>query len=298
MWNRRIWWCVAGMIAFDMVGLFYCGMSVDFTKAIAFFIVLAACFILSLFYHYVRRDDYLFFLGQITAQLLLAILSMGLMSYLGQRLNLPLTDDVLIAIDRALGFDWHAYIAWADENRWASRLFTLAYFSSGPQVMLIVAILFITKQVAHIQRYIIAFILTALITIFFASIFPAVAGYIYYDVDIANAYPHLHPAAGRIHEAPLMALRDGSMQTLVFPLEGIVTFPSFHSALSILLIYASWPVTWLRRISIPLNILVLFATPVDGGHWLIDVIGGVAIALCVIALVRRLTPGMQTIQAA
>ncbi len=292
--NRRIWRWVGALVLINVIWLLAAGIAVDFSKAGLFFIVFIICMALSTFYHYVRRDDYLFFLGQITAQLLLAILSMGILSYLGQRFNLPLYDDLLVSIDKALGFDWHAYLAWVDARPVIAKAYTFTYFSSGPQIMLFVAMLFITKHVAHIQRYIMALIICAIITIILASTFPAVGGYIYYDVDIAASYQNLRPAAGRIHEAPLFALRSGEMTTLKFPLEGIVTFPSFHSTLSMLLIYASWPIRWLRFIAIPLNIFVLFSTPVDGGHWLVDVIGGVAVAALGIWLTGRLLPSSQT----
>jgi len=288
--NKRIWWGVICMILADGIWLFSSGVSVDFSKAIAFFIVFACCMALSVFYHYARRDDYLFFLGQITAQLLLAILAMGLLSYLGQRLSYPLVDNALITLDHALGFDWMTHLSWVDAHPAIALLFRYAYFSSGPQIMLIVALLFVYKQLAHIQHYIIALVLTAIITIFLAAVFPAVGAYVHYNIDVASL-AHVHPAAGRIHEAPLLALRSGQMSTLVFPLEGLVTFPSFHSALSALLIYASWPVPWLRRVAVPLNILVIGSTPSNGGHWLVDVLGGLAIAMAVITFVRlRIAP--------
>lgn len=286
--NRAIWAMIVGFLALDFGWMLATGLSADFSRAVFFFYVLAGCAGLSVIYRYFRKDDLLYMMGQLTNQLLVSIVALGIFSYLTQRLALPLVDDTLIAIDRFFFFEWKDYVAWVDRHVWLARLFSIAYFSSGPQIMCIIALLFVYKQIGHIQRYIFAFFFTAMATIIFAAIFPAVAGYIYYDIDIAVTYQNLRPAAGRIHEAPVMALRDHSMTILKFPLEGIVTFPSFHTALAVLLVYASSPIRWLYRIALPLNILVLFSTPVDGGHWAVDVVGGVAIALMGIWVAKKI----------
>lgn len=287
--NRRLWWAIAALTALDLAWLASAGLTLDFSHARIFFYVMAGCAALSFFYHYIRRDDTLRLLGHITGQLICATVALGVLSYVTARLALPLTDARLIAFDQALGFDWLSYLHWVDAHPWLGDLLTFAYFSSGPQIMPIIAALFLTRQSTHIQRFIIAFIAAALVTIVFAALFPAVGGYVYYNIDVHTLH-HLHPAASRVHEAPLMAMRAGPLAALVFPLEGIITFPSFHCALSILLIYASLPVRWLRPITIPLNILVIFATPTDGGHYLADILGGIPIGLAAAVLAQRIYP--------
>lgn len=260
----------------------------DVTRASRFFYIYALFALISLIYRTVRRDDNLYLLGHLANQWLTTAAILGVLSYVSSALNFPLTDATLIDLDHRLGFDWKDYVALIDTMPLLGQILSYAYFSSGPQIMVMVAVLFLYKQTLHNQRFIIAFILTALLTIVLAAVWPAVGGYVYYNIDVATAYNNLHPAAARIHEADLLALRNHTMTTLAFPLNGLVTFPSFHSALSILLIYAAWPVVWLRVISLLLNIMVLFSTPIDGGHYLVDILGGVAIALAVIWFVQRL----------
>jgi membrane-associated phospholipid phosphatase len=70
---------------------------------------------------------------------------------------------------------------------------------------------------------------------------------------------------------------------------GIVTFPSFHAASCLLYTWAFWPVRWMRPITLAANGLMLASTPIDGGHYFIDVFAGLALAAAAIALVNRIT---------
>ena len=52
--------------------------------------------------------------------------------------------------------------------------------------------------------------------------------------------------------------------------------------------YASMPVRWLKIIAVPLNLLMILSTPVDGGHYLMDVLAGIVIAFIAIYAAKRL----------
>ncbi|MEI7609953.1 MAG: phosphatase PAP2 family protein, partial [Rhodospirillaceae bacterium] len=70
---------------------------------------------------------------------------------------------------------------------------------------------------------------------------------------------------------------------------GIVTFPSFHSALAVLLV---WAARGLGRMIIPvaaLNAVVLAVTPIYGGHYFVDVIAGITITLCWLPALRGIS---------
>jgi membrane-associated phospholipid phosphatase len=287
--NRLLWITVTIVGIIDLALAKLAGIEFDISKATIFLVVVGGCVGLSLFYRYVRRDDQIYLLAQITNQIIIATAALGVFSYLTTMLNLDLLDEQLIAIDRALYFDWREYIAWVDRHPLLVRLSSLAYLSCGPQIMILAGLMFIYQQSAQIQRFILAFLASALITIILAMLFPAVAGYVYYNIDI-TAYQHLRPAAERLHEVPYMNMRNHVTKVLAFPLQGLITFPSFHSALAVLLIYLCRPVRWLFVISLILNIAVLFATPVDGGHYLIDVLGGIAVAFVGMCIAERLFP--------
>ena len=81
--------------------------------------------------------------------------------------------------------------------------------------------------------------------------------------------------------------REGVLRHLeLLGLGGIVTFPSFHAASAVLYAWALWVVRGLRPIVILVNGVMLAATPLNGGHYFIDVIAGVTIAVVAIATAR------------
>jgi membrane-associated phospholipid phosphatase len=81
-----------------------------------------------------------------------------------------------------------------------------------------------------------------------------------------------------------MQIRAGSGRHLT-RLAGIVAFPSFHCASAILNAWAVWPVRSLRLPFMALNLLMIAATPVIGGHYLADLIGGALVAVLTIIVV-------------
>ena len=73
----------------------------------------------------------------------------------------------------------------------------------------------------------------------------------------------------------------------VLGLSGIVTFPSFHAASAVLYAWALWAVRWMRPVALLANGAMLAATPLNGGHYFVDVIAGMAIAALAIVAARR-----------
>jgi membrane-associated phospholipid phosphatase len=81
--------------------------------------------------------------------------------------------------------------------------------------------------------------------------------------------------------------------------QGIITFPSLHAALALIITVALWPIPILRWVTIAINTLMLVSIPVDGGHYFIDVLAGLAIASASIVAAKRIAefahqPQLQT----
>ena len=103
------------------------------------------------------------------------------------------------------------------------------------------------------------------------------------------------PAIGKVGQLgsgyvdAIHAIRSGAWRVFTYArAEGIVTFPSYHAALAIIFVYISTRPD-LRVVAIPfalLNFLMLLSIPPIGGHYLVDLLGGAAVALVSIMTVR------------
>ena len=80
--------------------------------------------------------------------------------------------------------------------------------------------------------------------------------------------------------------------------EGIITFPSYHSTLAILFLVALWSVPLLRWLGVVLNLAVIAATPIDGGHYFVDLGAGMIIAILSLLTARSLSQPFARSQAA
>jgi membrane-associated phospholipid phosphatase len=72
--------------------------------------------------------------------------------------------------------------------------------------------------------------------------------------------------------------------------EGIVTFPSFHATLAIIMTYAVRRYRWALAVFGSLNCLMILAIPTVGGHYLVDLFGGAVVAglaILLVPLIRR-----------
>jgi PAP2 superfamily len=208
------------------------------------------------------------------------------LSYIAASANLPLQDHALALADRALGFDWRGLLAWMNGSPTAYAILRQTYQSLTLQMTTVVLCLAFTGALLRLRIYVLAFVLAALITIAVSAALPAAGAWPYYGLTATEAAPIL-PVVST--SWPVFdGLRDGSLRTLVaVGSEGIITFPSLHAALAVIVIIAAWPVPILRWVFLAVDAAMLVATPIDGSHYLVDVIAGIALAvLCMVAAGR------------
>ena len=73
-------------------------------------------------------------------------------------------------------------------------------------------------------------------------------------------------------------LRHGEIRTISPDyFKGYITFPSFHAAAAAIFVWAGWH-TRLRWFLLVLNVAMAFTAMSVGAHYMVDIIGGVALA--------------------
>jgi membrane-associated phospholipid phosphatase len=155
-------------------------------------------------------------------------------------------------------------------------------------MMAIVLVLPLLGRCRRAAEAMCAFILSLLATTCISALVPAIGVYDVLHLSPAD-YPHFDPQgyAGTARDLP--PLRSGTLRVLDLPqLVGVLTFPSFHAVSAVLYMWAFWPITWLRPFAVPWNVAMIIATPLGGGHYFVDVIGGVVVALLAIRATQRI----------
>jgi hypothetical protein len=233
-----------------------------------------------------RRDPQVMFVLGGTAQIVLITAVMTPLTYVAASTNLPLQDANLLAIDRALGFDWAAYVRFVDGHPALAAWLNYGYTMIRWPIFAIPVVLAATQRYQRIEEFTFAFGAALIATTIVSGLVPAFGVFQQIGLDPATIqHLNLQPYLDQLRDLP--PTRDGALRHLdLMGLGGIVTFPSFHAASAVLYAWALWPVRWIRPIAAVAFAAMLAATPINGGHYLIDVIAGSAIAALAIVAAR------------
>ena len=195
----------------------------------------------------------------------------------------PLADGALARADSFLGFDWRRAYDMIESHRWAIGPASTAYTSFDWQPLLVVPALAAAGLSRRAWQLLLATNWTLAATCILFILLPA-----------AGAYPHAHlvasptaaasPATWNAATALHLIRDEGARHISPDLITGLVTFPSFHAAAAVLFSWAVWPIRVLRWPVAFLNIAMAAAAVPIGGHYLVDVIGGVLIAYAAVWL--------------
>ena len=234
-----------------------------------------------------RRDPQVMFVLGGTAQIVLITAIMAPLTYVAASTNLPMQDANLLAIDRAFGLDWAAYVGFADDRPALATWLNCGYNMIRWPIFAIPVVLAATGRYQRIEEFTFAFGLALIVTTIISGLVPAIGVFQQVGLDpISIKNLNLQPYLDQLRDLP--PTRDGVLRHLdLLNLGGIVTFPSFHAASAVLYAWALWPVRWMRPIVVLAFTAMLAATPINGGHYLIDIIAGTAIAVLAIVAARR-----------
>ena len=216
-----------------------------------------------------------------------AFLGIRFYNHLTMSLALPLADDTLDALDKALGLDWYGYALWFAEFKPWHSIIRLPYAHTTQSVAVIFVLLVLFGGREKAVEFGALLFLGALIAVSVAAFFPAEAAMVrYMDAQLLSIYG---TNTGVYHMDAFTALRSFTPVTLDFSnLPGLATFPSFHTITGLLIVYAC------RGAGIPLALAclwtgaMLLGTPVYGGHYFVDIFAGAAVTAALIAASRYL----------
>ena len=205
-------------------------------------------------------------------------------------------DPALQAIDEALRFDWLAWYALVCAHPVLQVAGHVAYEAIYLTPALLLGFFAWTGRRREAQTMLATFWVAAAITLAMFYFMPAVGPFAYLW---HGAIPYM-PASELWQPELIPAMRHHAMHVIdLGQLRGLVSAPSFHTAAAVLYILIAWPYRALRWPVLAINAAMLLATPVEGTHYLADMLAGAAVALTslgIIAWLERL-PVRTTISA-
>jgi len=273
---RHVWSLIAVMGALTVVSLLLTHLTVDVASNPALFMFLGMLFAANCFYRLWRPEPHLQAVTEAAGQILLILLFGILLSYAAVAAGLPYRDVELDLADKALGFDRSAYLGFFAHRPWLAWTIGTAYLTLLPQFAFVPLVLFSAKQHHRLQSMILAFGFALLATVAISIFTPSVTAFVHLDLLSIPA----ETARSLYTPVPTLdALRSGTPYTIRLDnLEGLISFPSFHTAGALLFAWALLKVPYIRWLGLALNASLIAATPINGAHYFVDLIGGAAVA--------------------
>ena len=231
-----------------------------------------------LFYDRIRKDEKLaamlfgtsFLIGMSAS---FSVLNYQLLTVAGQRIDAPLA-----ALDRALGVDWPTLMAFVAHYPWTNMVLQLVYISVLPQIAILVVTLGLMGKPERIYALCLSVAAGAAVAIFIWTIAPSFGAFSVYALP-ANVADHLALALdGHYAKALVSLLAHGPGRISPSAAQGLIGFPSYHAVLALLVVWYARPLPVIRWLTLAINAVVLLATPIQGGHHVVDVLAGFAVA--------------------
>lgn len=201
----------------------------------------------------------------------------GVTALAALRLNTPLVDATLASADNIIGLDTSAFVTWVAWKPQISQLLNVAYLSTVPLIFATVIFLAWTRRGTRMWELCLSFAGSGMICALISALLPAAGAFIHYGIS-RDTLVLLPEGSGLYHLLTFDAYRSGTLSVVdTSHLEGVITFPSFHVAMALMVGYAVRGLRWLSVSAWTWSGLTIVSTVPIGGHYIIDLIAGAAV---------------------
>jgi hypothetical protein len=199
--------------------------------------------------------------------------------------TLGFSDTVLQRTDSLLHFNWADWYAFVIRHPVLRIGGAVAYSTIFVTPAILLGHMAWHGQRGAARQFLVTFWLAAMLTLMLFPLFPAKG-------PLATLWtgpiPYM-PTSALYQSQIIPALRNHLFQEIdMGALRGLVCAPSFHTVCGSLYIATAWPIARLRWPVVTINAAMLLATPVEGNHYLSDMLLGLAVAIVAIVVVRGL----------
>ena len=214
------------------------------------------------------------------AFLYVAFIAVNLFNYSGMRFSGPYQDARLAAWDKSLGFNWLAYFSFIARHAYLRGLLMTAYRLLALVSVAVFITLIIVGRIRQAEFYLAAFFSGALACMTIGFFMPAqgAVAFLIHDPGLLRYFIHT-PGVYFVQQLTLIKT-PGPVALDLTNLKGLTTFPSFHVAAGIIM---SWGCrrTWFFWPVVTYAAIMMFSTPVFGGHYFVDIAAGAMVGASV-----------------
>lgn len=254
-----------------IVGYRLTGLTVEWSMPPAVPLVIVALVTWILTYPYTRTDSALACTLLVTGATIVVAAQYPVLA-----VGRPLVDATLLRLDHALGVDVAAVVSWAQRHPLLSGAMSVAYATYIPQQFVLVLLLARLRDRRGIWTFLGQQHLCLGIALVICLLWPASEPYAFLGLDVP------HPQTRTVQQ--VAAYNSGSSTVVrVDTPSGLIQMPSCHVAGAIFFVWAFRRVRFVREAAIVVNGLMVLATVAHGIHYFMDVVGGIVLAVLVIA---------------
>jgi len=261
------------------------GMTVEYAGFVRFFVLASVMLALSAWCYARHPDKRLAQAAAIVGSGTLSLLLCGIVSNAGLRLGAPLIDAHLAAIDATVGIHVDRVVRAMAAHPLLIDTLAAVYNASGVVVVGLIALSLVAQQKAKAWELAATVFAAMQIVAVLSIATPAAGAMAYFGMgDLQGA--GLPAGAGVYHLEAFAHFREGGAVLRLADLNGLVTFPSFHTVLALLATQALWDMR-LRWLGIGWTAAVIVSTIPIGGHYVTDIAAGFAVWAGAASLARR-----------
>ncbi|NTF31702.1 phosphatase PAP2 family protein [Rhizobium skierniewicense] len=274
---ERVLILLVAVVAFaDLILIMAKGISIDW-MGYAFPGFAALALVLGGFYYRTHRGEERLAVVLIASGLFIVFtLVASVFNYLLLPIRITPFDGLLVQVDAIFGYSWPRAVAVAAEWPIISRILFYVYFSSLPQLAFVIVLLGFSGKTNALWHFLLTGFIGVIGSIAIWLVFPTFGPSTLYVLS-PDLLSRIELGVTPNYGDELLRLgREGAGYISPKNVLGLIGFPSFHTVM------ACMSVVFLARIRsifpfvLILNVVMLPAILVHGGHHLSDVLGGMA----------------------
>lgn len=200
-------------------------------------------------------------------------------TYIGAAVNRPEIQDALLAWEQSFGFDWLKSYQWVVRYEVIQQVLLFAYKTISYQMVLLCFLFGLLRRKQELCEMMLIFVISLIFVVAISTWYPAASAFPYFGISDSGPASHLSDYFSARSGVPIV-MNPMAMQ-------GIVSLPSFHAVVAVMLIYVTRNLRFIFPVALALNSVMLVSTFSVGGHYLADIGAGVIVGIVTIWLVRR-----------